>query len=65
MSTLLYVVVLVRYDNPVVSRFLIADSGGPTIFATLSNAILVLRVLALYNQNRYRKWTFGNCLSVQ
>ena len=57
MSTLLYVVVLVRYNNPIVSQYLIADtdSGGPIIFTTFSNAILMLRVLAIYNQNRYRK----------
>jgi hypothetical protein len=64
MSTLLYLVVLVRYDNLVLSQYLIADSGGPIIFTTLSNAILMLRVLAVYNYNRYRKWSLGNDLSV-
>ena len=64
MSTLLYVAVLVRFSNLVVSQHLMADSGGPIIFTTLSNAILMLRVLAVYNYNRYRKWTLRNDSSV-
>lgn len=63
MPTLLYMVVLVRIVNLVLSQYLIADSGGPIIFTTLSNAMLTLRVLAVYNYNRYRKWTLTDDLT--
>lgn len=53
------------FFNLVVSQqHLMAGSGGPIIFTTLSNAILMLRVLAVYNYNRYRKWTLRNDSSV-
>ena len=32
-------------------------SGGPLVFTTLSNVILMLRVHALYNRSRGGEWT--------
>jgi len=66
MSTLLYVVDLVCYHAALsCANILTTDSGGPMIFTTLSNSILMLRVHALYNRNPHRKRTLVDDSSMQ